>query len=252
MKTKSSITLLLGGLLLLTLRQAHATTILHDDMSSLTPWTRSNTGNNAPTLTTVGTDSAIKLANSTVYETLPSTITGDWSLNVKLESTTASRIQTVGLFDSTGTYGYCFSWSSGSSASSLKMLVYDVSNTSGGYTTYTAGTTSNYVARTTTDYAVTASGTDALHNVTFSWNSSAATLSLYFDGALLTTYKPSSSYIYDSFSRVYLSGNTSGVFSDVLVSDVAGVVPEPSSIALVGLAALVLIVIRKKVYTALC
>lgn len=213
-------------------------------------------GNNAsPTLETTFTSDAsgqsaglssqaMKLRNGLIYRELGQTVTDDFSLNFKMLQSNYPRGQYLGLINEDGTQGYAISWISaqvdsrqGQGYAELIKIDYP-----GGWNDFTQtgsamdGNTGS-TGHPATGYEVLSAPdhnpSNATYGTTFTglvdfeltWEKDTGALTLYIDGdERLSTIDTD----FDSFSRVYLRGNSSVFVDDVLVTTV----PEPGTLGL--------------------
>lgn len=166
--------------------------------------------------------SYLALGNSAVTTGLGQTITGDFSLSISILHSTTQRFQWVSITSDTGE-GYGFGWSSDNSptgSGSVKLRRYDVLPTAynSNGTAITANASSGHAGVTLADSTTPAT-------FTLSWASATNTLTLEQEGSIVSTLSDPA-LTYNTFSRVTLSGNTSGYFDDLSVS---AAIPEPST-----------------------
>lgn len=182
-----------------------------------------------------------------VNTTFAQPATADFTLTVQLMPQAYGRNLWIGMFNEDGTRGYGFNWDSGSSS------VYSGQGTLG-LREFSSGTPNpNYAYNTSSTLlgSLTGSGhkIDELtgpvdFQLTWSLDTRTLTLSLLDTGLETPAYVTKRSFTFsesadliESFSRIYIGGNsttTGTLFDNVLVTSS---IPEPSSIALLGGAA---------------
>ncbi|WP_157447602.1 glycosyl hydrolase family 28-related protein [Chthoniobacter flavus] len=190
-----------------------------------------NTGN-VPSIVTNNpslSPSYISLANGVIDANLSRTMTTDWTASINVLNTAYSRGQWVGVFNAAGTQGYGFVWGDNQatqfgSQGTVWITKYNVAspssltfNMSSGVTALTPIVASGHNAGNTTSAAISAPF--ALFQL--SWSAQTHTLTLFVDGVQKATYTDTTSP-YTTFSRIFLSGNTSGLFDSLSVTTPGG------------------------------
>jgi hypothetical protein len=190
-----------------------------------------NTGRTASIVTNNPTlsSSYISLNNGVIGANLSREITTDWTVSIDVLNTAYSRGQWVGVFNAAGTQGYGFYWSTGladqfDSQGLVYLTKYDVAgpsaltiNVTTGITKLTPPVPAGHNAGNTTTAAIS----PPFAHFQMSWTAETHTLTLSVDGVPKATYTDTSSP-YTTFSRVFLSGNTSGLFDNLSVTAMGG------------------------------
>ncbi|MFA5689464.1 MAG: hypothetical protein WC959_10015 [Kiritimatiellales bacterium] len=190
--------------------------------------------------------SFMSAGNAIAYDSLGTTVTGDWSLSVKMLHNNYGRGHGIFLLNEAGTQGYGIMWTGGNVSQYGGKGTYTIrafnNPTHNNHSTFGAGNvigSSVNGSHWLTGYEVTAtSGTDQ-DNATFdtsTWNDFVElTLTWEAETGILTLFEGANQIIqvtdtsYSSFSRVYIRGNNNGFFDDIVVT---AAVPEAGTIGL--------------------
>ncbi len=247
-----------------------------DDAAIQAAWTAAVTGSNPGVATqtsytptplsglnpTPASGSFMTLNNGVRYRELGATLTDSWTFNVLIQSSSYSRSIVAYLLDSTGTEGYGIRFGTAlvdqyNGDGYVRITKFDNStytdwSSFGTGTSLTAQALSNHPV---TGYEVTSAPDSDQNNATYNtaawedfmeltltWDSGTGTLTAYADGVEVGSATDTD---FSSFSRVYLRGNTTSFFDEVVISTV----PESGSAAfLLGGVALVLslMVLRRR------
>lgn len=210
---------------------------------SNTDWSLSGTPQEITLPSTAG------FVNGVIWRPLSSTVTNDFSLRFKLISTTYSRTHKIAIMDASGLNGYAIAWNvqnvnqfTGKGA----IAVYEYINAAVGTSTPAADvrlTASNLnTGHWATGAEFTYEGTVATYqgivnpvmaDIELKWFKNEELASspgvkgvfrLYVDNVLKAEFADNS---VSSFSRLYITGATHGVFDDIVVD----AVPEPALLA---------------------
>ncbi|HEY3333184.1 MAG TPA: glycosyl hydrolase family 28-related protein [Capsulimonadaceae bacterium] len=177
---------------------------------------------NNPTLA----PSYIRLGNGVITAPFTRTLTTDFTLNIDVLHDSYQRWQWVGLFNSAGTQGYGFGWDSSvpggwGSQGTVSIRKFSVSSPTTGLLFNTTGTllgsvnASGHNPSNTTTAAISA----PFAHCSLGWHVATHQLQLIVDGAVVSTVTDAS---FTTFSRIYVSGNTNGLFGNVNVTTPGG------------------------------
>jgi hypothetical protein len=189
----------------------------------------------------------MSLANGARYRSLGGTLTGDWSLDVKMLHNSYTRYQSIFLLNEAGTEGYGLAWSGTNvdqnGGRGLVQIVKFSDFSYSDYNSFSGGTTIGGSANSgqpVTGYTVTGTpGGSAQNSATFDtsswadfldlrleWKATTRELTLYSEGVQV---RQTTDTDFSEFSRVYVRGNTTTYFDSIVVTTV----PEPGVLAFV-------------------
>jgi hypothetical protein len=179
---------------------------------------------NNPTLSS----SFISLNNGVIDANLSQTMTTGWTVTIDVSNTSYQRGQWVGVFNAAGTQGYGFVWDTNlatmaGSQGTVWITKFNVTDPSSlifnvrtGVTQLTTPMQSGHNASNTTGAAIS----PPFAHFQLNWIAETNTLTLSVDGVQVATCTDTSSP-YTTFSRVFLSGNTSGLFDNFSIKPLA-------------------------------
>ncbi|WP_309397911.1 PEP-CTERM sorting domain-containing protein [Cerasicoccus maritimus] len=195
---------------------------------------------------TPASGSSMSLGNGVRYRDLSQTVTGDWTLSFLVLSTSYSRGQSIFLLNASGTEGYGVGYQTAlvnqfGGEGFVSIRKFD-NNSATNWSSFGNGTqlaSGGNSGNPVTGYEVTNAPDNNQNNatydtanwqdmleVTLTWDSSSGALTAFADGVEQTTITDTD---FNSFSRIYIRGNTSAYFDSISVTTV----PEPSTTALI-------------------
>lgn len=202
-------------------------------MTSYTPAGASN----APLVTLPS--QAAAFGNAMGYQNLPSTVNNDFTLEFNMISTAYGRAGKIVLTDSTGKQGYSLLWDSsgptGGGGGFFKFFTVNRTTPISGWNDYTGFAATVFYpgsnAHPSTGVPVSIDGTTygatpsspVMADITVNWVKSTGTFTISEDGAVKQTLSDPN---FNTFDRIYLTGNTSTVFDNITLSTV----PEPTTL----------------------
>lgn len=237
-------------------------------------WTKNNTTLAQSAVPAAVAVTAIQLNNSAVEANIGQTVTGDWTLNAKLLSSSYGRTQQVGFTDIAGN-GYSFALNAGnpnqygvptpgmgsvtirrtslwagsaapfSNTGTVLGALVDGNHWLTGYAVVQPAVNPNGSAGSTVDPIAFDTNFVGYADFKLSWTAATGELNVWEDDVLLatrtdTTFVPGVAG-FTGFSRIALGGNTVGSFDYISVS----VVPEPTILAPALMGAAILLRRRK-------
>jgi parallel beta-helix repeat protein len=187
--------------------------VLEDNFTDLTNWT--GVSGSAPTLISsdpnIATAPYLRQGNGTAKATLPSTVTGNWTLSFKALHTNYSRGLWIGLFDASGTQGYGISWDSSIATAYSGQGFVNIRKFSLTSEPVFSDTGTSLTPNTGSGHTIGAT-TAPMARYELSWDAATNTLYLSINGIPKASCTDTS---YSSFSRIYLRGSTYALFDDV-------------------------------------
>lgn len=186
------------------------TMVFEDGVDSLGNWTSVN--GSAPSLITSGSKTPrtpyMRLGNGVSRAELGQTVTGNWTLSIKVLHENWSRSLWAGVFNAAGTQGYGILWNSSGSTSNSGQGVVSIRKFSLGAEPVWSDTGTQLTAVVSSGHAAL---TPPLATVELSWDAASHTLYFLVDGMPRGQITDAS---YGSFSRLYVRGNTNAYFDD--------------------------------------
>lgn len=222
--------------------------------------TSSITTSSSSETVTPATAPVLKLSNGLYYDDLDQTLSGDWTLSTKLLHSQYSRSQMIFLTNAEGSQGYGIEWGGAGQPTQfggdgyLRMRKLDLDDdnplTDDAWSDWSTsgsimGSTGSSTDHPVTGYEYISEGAysetfEGLGLVQLTFDSATGTLTAYMDGVQKNQTTDTE---FSSFGRVYIRGNTSGYFDDIVVD---GVVPEPGSIGLMMIGSVMLLSRKRK------